>query len=214
MDERPLQLAGSDDLVEMSDAAMRVTFARTGDRWTHWLARGRDGRIEHELARVVESRPDHDDPGQVVSPVYQELHQHELAGEGGLCLLLTGRAFEHHFSASFDLRADRADPEWLVLDVDIADRCRARVASLCATYRVARDSAELEGAGPGRISWSGIGPGPSRIELLAVGSSQLALSDPEPLTMRVQAVAAIEPGSHTQRLRYRWRWTRLAGRTR
>ena len=50
--------------------------------------------------------------------------------------LLTGSCFNHHFSAVFSLYRDRETPECIVLDVDIADRCRGPVEKLAATYVV------------------------------------------------------------------------------
>ncbi len=62
------------------------------------------GEIPRVVARSVESDPDAAIPRRVVSPVYQEIHHHEVPGQPGCCLLLTGRLFQHHFSAAFRLR--------------------------------------------------------------------------------------------------------------
>src|SRR5438874_2486603 len=98
----------------MSGPGLRLAFARMGDRWTHLLELAHGAGIE--VARAVETQPDRDDAARVVSPLYQELHRHERAGAPGLCLLLTGRLFHHHFAAAVDFRGDPAQPEWLTLD--------------------------------------------------------------------------------------------------
>ena len=62
----------------------------------------------------MESQPERDDPTRIVSPVYQELQRHESAGDqtGGVCLLLTGQFFQHHFSAAFSLFRDPDSPRY------------------------------------------------------------------------------------------------------
>ena len=74
-----------------------------------------------------------------MSPVYQELHRHTFAGDDdrGVCLLLTGRLFHHHFSAAVTVSADHDQDDAVIVDFDVADRCRADVSSLAATYLVA-----------------------------------------------------------------------------
>ena len=98
----------------------RLGFTRSGDRWSHCLERTGKG--------VSVARSDDltvgENERQIVSPVYQEVHRHDLADGPGLCLLLTGRLFQHHFSAAITLRNDPAQPGFLELDFDIADRCR------------------------------------------------------------------------------------------
>ena len=98
----------SDDRVVMAGPGLRLAFARFGERWTHRLELS--GEDESEIASAVESDLERDSPGRVVSPVYQEIHRHERALEPGLCLLLTGRLFQHHFSAAVDLRIDPIGP--------------------------------------------------------------------------------------------------------
>jgi len=143
-------------------AGARITFARQGDRWTHHLAfgggspeAGSQGPVLPDLISAVETDTDRDDPTRVVSPVYQEIHRHELAADpaGGLCVLLTGHLFQHHFSAAVRLFHDRGDPSYAVLEIDVADRCRSPVSSLAATYLVRLGSGALADANPQRITW-------------------------------------------------------------
>jgi hypothetical protein len=119
---------------------------------------------------------------------------------------LTGTLFKHHFSAAISLGHDSDRPDGMVLDVDVADRCRSSVESLAATYTVKLDSGKLASAGPDAIAWDPVGAGLGRLEIEAVAPSRLVLAEAGRSAMRVQVLAAIQPGSFTHRLHYRWRW--------
>jgi len=198
----------SDDRIVMSAGDLSVVFDRTGDRWTHRLELGRPAL--HEGARAVESDAERDAPARVMSPVYQEIHRHDLAGETGLCCLLTGLMFQHHFSAVVTLSADAAQPDMRLLEFDVADRCRAQVETLAATYLVTIDSSELADADPHTIVWTGGKLGQARLELIAPPPAALALTRAGRQATRVQAVALVEPATFTHRLFYRWRWTSVS----
>ncbi len=159
---------------------------------------------------ILQKDADQRDPTRVLNPVYQEMVPHELPDglRPGLCVLLTGSYFEHHFSAVFSLYRDQSIPSRVVLDVDVADRCRAPIAELAATYDV-----DYEGAAyavpddrPYTITWQ-FGPhGDAILELLAI--PQATIGEPNSShPSRVQINAAIDPQTHTQRLHYCWRWT-------
>jgi hypothetical protein len=195
----------SDDRAVMAGPGLLVTFARTGGRWTHRLEFD-----ETEFVMAVESDPERDDATRVVSPVYQEIQQHERTDAPGLCALLTGQLAQHHFSAAMSLFRDVEQPNRLVLDIDIADRCRAPIESLAATYLVRLDSGALVDAGPNMIAWNLL---QGRLELDAEPPSVLALAEAGRHATRVQALAAIQPGTFTHRLRYRWRWTSVSSLT-
>jgi hypothetical protein len=120
---------------------------------------------------------------------------------------LTGRSSHHHFSAAVSLRDDPRQPDCLEIDFDVADRCRAPLDSLAATYRVGASGGAIVDADPGRIAWDPVGPDRGRLELIAEPPTTLALAEASPQATLVQALAKIEPGTSTQRLRYRWRWT-------
>jgi hypothetical protein len=126
-------------------------------------------------------------------------------------LLLTGLSFNHHFSAAATLSRDPHHPADILLEFDAADRCRSPVESLAATYLVDLDSAALESADRGMIAWCVGPPNPGRLELVAGPQAGLALAEAGRKAMRVQIVAAIQPGTFTHRLRYGWRWTSDAG---
>jgi hypothetical protein len=202
----------SEDRAVMCGPDLRLAFARTGPLWTHSLIlAGEDGL---EIARAVEPDPERDDPGRVVSPVYQDLQRHQSAHGSGLCLLLTGTLSKHHFSAAISLGHDPDRPGGIVLDVDVADRCRSPVENLAATYTVRLDSGKLARAGPDAITWDHVGAVLGRLEIEAVAPSTLVLAEAGRSAMRVQVLAAIQPGSFTHRLHYRWRWTSSSGLTR
>jgi hypothetical protein len=194
-------------------AGGRLTFARQGDRWTHHLACGgylteAGNYVLPDLISAVETDPERGDPACVVSPVYQEIHRHELAGDpaGGLCVLLTGHLHQHHFSAAVRLFHDRGDHSYGVLEIDVADRCRSPVSSLAATYLVRLGSSALADANPQRITWRESTEPELELDLHCDPPSVLGLAEAGRTGTRVQAVAAIAPGVFTHRLRYRWRW--------
>lgn len=202
----------SDDRIVMSTGDLAVVFDRTGNRWTHQLEI--DRTAAHEAIRAVEIARDSNAPARITSPVYQELHRHDHAGQAGLCCLLTGLVFQHHFSAVVTLKADAADPLALVLEFDVADRCRAEVETMAATYLVNLDSSELADADSHKIVWAGGKLGQARLQLLATPPAVLALAEAGRQATRVQAVALVERATFTHRLRYSWRWTSVSSFTR
>jgi hypothetical protein len=78
---------------------------------------------------------------------------------------------------------------------------------LAATYSVGVFGGALVDADPRRIAWDPVGPDRGRLELIAEATATLALAEAGRQATHVQALAKIEPGTFTQRLRYRWRWT-------
>jgi hypothetical protein len=200
------------DRTDMCGLGMRVAFTRVGPLWAHSLFVSRADGLA--LVQTVDNDPEHGDSARVVSPVYQEIRRHECAQDAGRCLLLTGTYFQHHFSAAVTLGIDPERPDSPVLDVDVADRCRARVAAFAATYTVQLDSGALKDASPQAIIWDVLGPDIGRLELVAIAPGTLALAEAGRNATRVQVVAAIESGSSTHRLRYRWRWTTNSDLTR
>ena len=197
----------------MCGRGVRLAFTRVGPLWAHALLVPRSDGLA--LVHTVDNNnPNDDDATRVISPVYQEIHRHESDVDSRLCLLLTGTFFQHHFSAAITLGIDPDQPNSLVLDVDVADRCRAHVATLAATYTVRLDSGALKDASPQAITWDAFGPDEHRLELLAITPGTLALAEAGRNATRVQVLASIDPGSFTHRLRYRWRWTSNSGLTR
>jgi hypothetical protein len=174
---------------------------------------GPAGRVETWLAKsAVFSDPQIQEGAgrRIDNPVYQEVVPHELsAGPGeGLCALLTGSCLNHHFSAVFSLYREPEMTGCIVFDVDVADRCRGPVEKLAATYVV---GGSLRGAGPKQVSaksveWQGEAPHHGRLELIAIPIATVELSTLSSGEPCAQIRAEIDPESHTQRLRYRWRW--------
>jgi hypothetical protein len=201
--------AESDAHAVLSTHDVRFGFTRFADRWTHALALAEDD--EREIVRAVETQPEHASPERISSPLYQELCRHDRAGDSSLWLLLTGHLFAHHFSAAVNLHIEPGRPNRLVIDFDVADRCRSGVETLVATYQVALHPGTLVWCAPDRIAWSPVRPDRGRLELLAESPTRLVMDQPGPSVTLVQAVAKIEPATFTQRLRYRWRWTSCSG---
>jgi hypothetical protein len=201
----------TEDRTDMCGPGLRTAFARMGATWAHSILLPKD--TNRELARAILCDPEGDDPRRVKSPVFQEIQRHESAPGAGLCLLLTGTLFFHHFSAVVSLGIDPDRPDGVLLDVDVADRCRAPFEILAATYTVMLDSGSLVDAGPQSITWDRTGPCACRIELMAVAPSTLVLAEAGRSATRVQVMAAIQAGNFTHRLHYRWRWTSNSGLT-
>jgi hypothetical protein len=173
-------------------------FVGGNDRWTHGLYLAPLGKI----AQAVEGDAGRDDPARVVSPVYQDFQNHPL--EAGVCTLLTGQATPHHFSAVVTARRD--GPTY-ALEFDIADRCRAPIEFLGATYVVALGSSDLLEFNHARIVWGGDRLGNGRLEFTTGGVDDVALAEAGRQATRVQALARLVPSTYTQRLFYSWRWT-------
>ena len=200
------------DRVAMVGPGLRIEFDRSNDRWTHSLSLHAESDIE--IARVVESQPDRDDPTRIVSPVYQELQRHDSTRGTSLCLLMTGLWFDHHFSAAVSMGADPIIVDATSIEFDVADRCRAPVEVLSATYVLGLDSGALAEASPAQISWNLAGDSTTRLELIADAPCSLVLAESGRLATRVQVLAPIQHKNFTHRLRYRWRWTNPEARTR
>jgi hypothetical protein len=205
-----------DDRVIIGAPCARITFLRRDDRWIHEITLTDDSGERASmsaswLVKSLECGLDHADPQRIVSPVYQEIHRHEVPGQKfrAVRVLLTGHLFEHHFSAAVSVMPDPQEPRFAVLEFDVADRCRAPVQVLAATYVVAAGSNELVDAGPHGVVWTGLGPGVAKIrmEMRCEPPVTLAMAEAGRQATRVQALAAIDPSLFTHRLAYRWRWS-------
>lgn len=212
--DHPFRLSWQEgeDRVVLAGPGLRLAFVRVGEHWTHSLEVPRAPGIL--VVQAVASDPDRGGAERILSPLYQDIQRHEPAQGPGLCLLLTGRSFAHHFSAAVSLRGTAGPPAGLEFDIDIADRCRTPIESLAATYLVGLDGGALVDADPWRIAWDSVGPDRGRLELIAEPPTTLALAETGRQATRVQALAQIEPGTFTHRLRYRWRWTNSTDCTR
>jgi hypothetical protein len=129
---------------------------------------------------------------------------------------LTGSCFDHHFSAVFSLFRDPETPRWIVLDADVADRCRRQVEKLAATYFVSQrvTSVDTLHATAWSAAWQSASSRSGRLELIAAPPSTIDLSTSASLGARVQILAKIDKKTHTQRLRYCWRWASSSDLTR
>ena len=179
------------------------------DRWRHEIVpTGPAGSLPRVAA--VEATADPEGHHRVVSPAYQQIHLEEDKAAGVVHAFLVGQSGPHHFSAAFRIE-DR--PHGAVVDVDVADRCRAPVEYLAATYNVDGSpgtwSEEATAAGDpaarralvltcehphARLSFEADHPGRHLVEEAGHGA------------VRVQALAHTAAGERTHRFRYRWRW--------
>jgi hypothetical protein len=188
-----------------------------------WLVRsGEFADQEIEEAQGRRKNPHHGPrrarEGPIIdNPVYQEIVPHELADErrAGVCALLTGSCFDHHFSAVFSLYRELKTPQCIVLDVDVADRCRGSVEKLAATYSVSErwGATDTKQDSPSSAAWRDFASNGGLLELVAIPPAIIG----EPASSvngRVQIQALIDSKTHTQRLCYRWRWTSSSGLTR
>lgn len=210
----PSFLAEIDDdsaVASLRGPSFGVEFRRLADRWSENLINSGSGLV---LARSHPGASDGDDPARVIHPVYQEVQAHGPEQGASACLLLTGLSFAHHFSAVVMIAVDRDQAGTVLVDYDVADRCRSPVQVLAATYVVSLDSSALESADAGRIVWRIAGSAGGRLELAAVAPCTLAMAEAGRTATRVQILAPIEAGTFTYRLRYGWRWTSSEGLTR
>jgi hypothetical protein len=200
-----------DDRASLRGDGFGVAFRKQGDRWAEAIF---VAGPEIELVTSPVAAPSDESPARMSHPVYQEVQLHRPSGDAEACLLLTGLAFHHHFSAAVTLRTEPPDPGRLRLDFDIADRCRPPIECLAASYLVRLDSSALAAADPHRIAWQFATPSPGQLELVAGPGVSLALTEAGRQATRVQVLAAVQPGLGTHRLRYGWRCTRADGFTR
>jgi hypothetical protein len=200
-----------DDRASLRGHGFGVDYRKKGDRWMDAIA------ISEPWVALATSwctMSDRGDAPHVANPVYQEVQLHGPVDGPRLCLLLTGLASNHHFSAAVTLSMDPLEPGRVLLDFDVADRCRSPVEGLEATYIVALESGTLVAADADRIAWDIGTSAEGRFELVAGPQASLAIIKSEREGTSVQVSAAIQPGTFTHRLRYGWRWTSAAGLTR
>lgn len=171
-----------------------LTFQWTGDRWSHTLEW--PGAV---AARSIESDPrrERDEPARVVSPAYQQVGFQRDGAR--VQALLVGQAGAHHFAAAFTVQETGGAT---VVEVDVADRCRADVSAPASTYAVRLTSSDLRDADPARIVWEA---GGERLTFeSAEPPSLLTLAEAGRGATRVQAGAPIRPETATRRWAYRW----------
>src|SRR4051812_20929285 len=125
MSQPEFQFVTGEDRQMILAPGLRLTFCRASDRWSHVLAvsaEGDDNDGQDGIAATVEGDPARDEPARVVSPAYQDVQPHIV--DGHVCALLTGQSTPHHFSAVVSTRRDGRS---VVVDVDIANRCRSTI---------------------------------------------------------------------------------------
>ena len=191
----------------------RIGFARTHDRWSHALihARPRAGSRSPGSSRA---EPNATTRLASSVPSIRSADCHELPRRGGPLPVDDRPLVRPSFLGGREPRRRSRQPEALTLDFDVADRCRAPIESLAATYVLRLDSGALAEASPGRIAWNLDGPSPGRLELLADAPCSLAWPRPAVRRCACKWSRRIQAGNFTHRLRYRWRWTSSVAGTR
>jgi len=178
---------------------LRILFEWRTDHWKHeMISCGTCGSIPRLWS--IEGGHALDDPARVSGPIYQQIDVRRDP-RGVARALLVGQAGPHHFSAAFEVHEK---PDGIELDVDVADRCPVPVEALAATYLIEASTAELRHSdGSATLAWHNPD---SRLVFEAEPPSRIAASEASMGTIRLQALAAIDPSTRTHRLRYRWRW--------
>lgn len=185
--------------------SLRLTFHWDGDRWSHRLEDNATP-VAFCLARSIEAGPGEDDPARIASPVYQHLAFQR--GASGVQALLVGQAGARHDSAAFTVREV---PEGVIVEADIASRCRSSESAPCCAYVVAAAPGDLRDASPDRIAWELDAPSAGRLVFESATPPDppalLTLAESGRRATHVQADAIVVAGVATRRLGYRWRWT-------
>jgi hypothetical protein len=157
------------------------------------------------------------DGRRIRNPEFQEIVPHDLsrAPAPGVCALLTGSYLNHHFSAVYSLYRDAAEPTSVILEVDLADRCRDAVEALAVTYEIGDVgvAARRPRRCDDRLTWQLEAPDGEFLELRAFPPSAIVEAKASS-TATVSVAASIDPGLYTHRLHYCWRWAKPASTTR
>ncbi|MBX6312535.1 MAG: hypothetical protein IRY99_06390 [Isosphaeraceae bacterium] len=198
-----VEIEEADREATIAAARLRLRFSWNGDRWAHALEVGPEpgGSL---LARSVDIPAERIDSKRVVSPAFQQLQLQR--GAFGAQALLVGQSGPHHFSAVFHVRQWEAS---VLVEVDIADRCRAEIAGLASTYRVEVPAADWIEADPSRLIWRP-GGSPQPLEFSAWGPpahrARITCAEAGRGAWHVQAEAPLDPRASTHRWSYRWCW--------
>jgi hypothetical protein len=181
----------------------RIRFDWVEDRWIHALDLSIGGSWRM-VAATVESSREPTEAERVVSPAYQDVRLEGGADE--MRALLLGQSGPHHFSA---VVAMKETDHSVLLDVDVADRCRGSIFALAATYRIDLAASELESAGSEGVIWRPEGSN----GVLVFGQAgqhnhptRIALAESGRRSALVQAASVLDPDLTTHRLYYSWRW--------
>jgi len=202
------ELRQTDDLVTIRTPAVRIVFRRAEDRWIHEI-----GPVEGPPSiATLESGSGPEASARVLSPVYQEVQHHAFDDDDHrVRLLLTGLMDKHHFSAVLTVSTN---DDGTSVDFDVADRCRADVTSLAATYDVRLAAGDLEAVDASSARWTDPNGGDDWT-ITAAEPARLAIAERGPRAIQAQVLATLAPpGVFTHRLRYGWSLASRSGRTR
>lgn len=205
-----------------------LTFERRGERWVvrdrltvaHLRFEPWGRQLRHCLGADLSSLPgnefgrDHENvvascdteaatadhartPG---SPVFEEIthrtrrDQHEL--------MVVGRFGKHHYAGVFTARSE---PNGMLVEVDVVDRCREGHAGLVVTYRLKNVAGELAYFDRRRAAWSGLkDDGHVRWSVQVEPPGRLRLVEISEFGTTIQIVGGDDGTDATRRCRYAW----------
>ena len=210
-----VEIEEDEDVRVIATSGLRLVFRWTGDRWTHALE-VTDLAGWATFGESVEASAYRDDPGNIASPTYQELHI-QREGEHVLALLV-GRFGPRHFSGVFRVRheLDKNENSWTFVEVDVADRSHDAPESFTSTYLIDGPvGALLLGADPEGVAWEprhhfnfGIY---LRVSPNSESREQIRLDEVDG-GWRACVSSRINTAEKTHRLRYEWCHTHLSKR--
>jgi len=180
-------------------SCLQLRFEWMSDHWKHEIVS--TGHCA-SIPRVWSLEGGHalDDPTRVSGPMYQQIDVRRDPS-GIARALLVGQAGPHHFSASFTVKEEA---DGVLIDVEVADRCPEKVEALAVTYLIEASGADLHDfAGPTTLTWNNPD---SRLVFAAESPAQVAATEAILGSIRIQALAAIDPLLKTHRFRYSWRF--------
>ncbi|WZO96902.1 hypothetical protein EP7_003909 [Isosphaeraceae bacterium EP7] len=200
MSDLSVRSTSEDDCWTIDAHPLRLVVRLAGDRWIHELSVATQVGLVC-FARSVEGNVDRDSPSRVVSPAYQEVQEHP--GDSFVRLLLTGQSTPHHFSAVLTVQRNGGEVR---AEFDVADRCRAQVEALAATYQLDAVSSDLVAGSPDRLIWQCPDWGIGTLELEPLEGATTCLAETGRIGSIAQCLAQLNPADYTHRLRYAWTW--------
>ncbi len=197
-----IELSGGNETIITH--CLQVRFLWISDHWKHELVSA--GGC-HSIPRIwsVEGVPHHEDPGKPCGPLYQRLEA-RIEPSGVARASLSGQSGSHHFSTTFEVREQ---PDEVIIDVDVVDRCPDPVKDLSVTYLIEASDGRLRADEVITITWS---HPECKLVFEAEPPATATASEAGLGTIRLQAHAELDPSKQAHHFRYRWRWITLPAR--
>ncbi len=131
-----VEIQDGEDVRAIATPDLRLVFRWAGDRWTHSLEVRYPSGWE-VVAEAVDSEPGHEDPSEVIGPVFQEIFPQRDGPSAEI--LAVGRSGSHYFSAVFRLSEQPLTSQPGTrsrLKVDVSDRSSLETIAGGSTYLV------------------------------------------------------------------------------